>query len=147
MIIFSTRYGQPLHMLNVASLTCTVIFPAILGLICFADSRSKLLPPLYLAYALCILFLGGVFRHFTLLNTAFYLGIIYICLFALTFLGKGFSSSGIGAILKLLLLVLTLAIIVLTVVRIRFMFIDYFKPSHLCNALLAVNAASILLSK
>ena len=140
-IIVSARFGTPMHMLTVRGLMCTIIFPAILGLICFANSRSKLLTPLYLAYALCILLLGGVFRHFSLLDTSLYLALIYICLFVATFLGR--KNSSLAGIFKLLIFVLAVVVLVFAVIRIRYMFLDYIKPAYLCNVLLAFNALAL----
>ena len=143
MIIENVQLGMINN--NFRSLTIGIIIPVILGAVCFINTRSKALPPLYLVYSLSLVVLGNIFREFRLNGTALFVAIIYLLLFALTFLSRSFRTSNAGLICKLLLLLLAVVVIVMTIVRIRFLFRPYFNPAYLCNCILAINAVYLLL--
>ena len=164
MIVSYSRY-------SVINILLSIILPLALGAICFINSRSKALPPLYLVYALSRLFLDGfnvigrnngviysVSREvaggaiaapsesLSAVNiTAIFVAVIYLLLFALTFLSRSFRTSNAGLICKLLLLLLAVVVVVMTIVSIRFLFRPYFNPAYLNNCILSINAVYLLL--
>ena len=169
MIISSSRFGY-FHY-NFMNIIVSIILPLALGAICFINSRSKALPPLYLVYALSRLFLDGfnvigrnngviysVSREvaggaiaapsesLSAVNiTAIFVAVIYLLLFALTFLSRSFRTSNAGLICKLLLLLLAVVVVVMTIIRIRFLFRPYFNPAYLNNCIISINAVYLLL--
>ena len=165
MIISSSRFGY-FHY-NFINIIVSIILPLALGAICFINSRSKALPPLYLVYALSRLFLDGfnvIGRNngviysiagdavadtapsLSAVNiTTIFVAVIFLLLFALTFLKRSFRTSNAGLICKLLLLLLAVVVVVMTIIRIRFLFRPYFNPAYLNNCIISINAVYLLL--
>lgn len=142
MISLSVKWGNPFNFRNII---LSMIIPLALAVVCFIDTKSKALPPLYLVFSLAIIVLGNIFLNFALANTSIYVAVIYLLLFALTFLSRSFRTSNAGLICKLLLLLLAVIVIIITIARIRYMFMEYFNPAHLCNCILSINAVYLLL--
>jgi hypothetical protein len=141
-IIIRSHFGG---IYSVSALILYFIFPGLFCVLYFIAPRSKILSLLYLAFAVYLLFFCGGFKYITITSVILYLIIIYVCLFALTFFPKSFSSSGIGTILKFVLLALVVLVCVFTVIRIKYMFMDYLNLSHLYSMILAFAAAAIAL--